>query len=369
MFEEFGLYDEIDIAPDVPHVVMMAGNNFLVDTRALKSAVSVAQWKLQVTAIGLAERGIRGERQIGDVRLLSPAIPPRALVTGLRYRLSALRPWFISQAEYKRALGRWEYGTRELRGDRGRDARMRMRNGTPRQTPVSSRLGRAVRWRSLRLRRVVLAVRAAPLRRARRGNEGIGSGRQLLLTTYRSLSLARWRRILPEIIDQDLVIGRMLDRLRPDIIHVHDVFMLGIAARAAHRFALEGRDVKVIYDAHEYLPGIAVIAPRRIAAYCDLEKEFIQDADRVVTVSEPLAQWLQRDHSLDRLPDVVLNAPVEAPTDTVRALSANWPTCHRTRLSSSTLAASTVPVASTPSSAPCRPSLASTSWWSLAAIR
>ena len=59
MFEEFGLNDEIDIAPDVPHVVMMAGNNFLVDTRALKSAVSVAQWKLQVTAIGLAERGIR----------------------------------------------------------------------------------------------------------------------------------------------------------------------------------------------------------------------------------------------------------------------------------------------------------------------
>ena len=196
MFEEFGLNDEIDIAPDVPHVVMMAGNNFLVDTRALKSAVSVAQWKLQVTAIGLAERGIR-ESDRSATCGCCPAIPPRALVTGLRYRLSALRPWFISQAEYKRALGRWEYGTQELRGDRGRDARTRMRNGTPRQTPVSSRLGRAVRWQLLRLRRVVLAVRAAPLRRARRGNEGIGSGRQLLLTTYRRLSLARWRRIFP----------------------------------------------------------------------------------------------------------------------------------------------------------------------------
>jgi glycosyltransferase involved in cell wall biosynthesis len=317
LLDEFDLADEVDNASDVPHVVMMAGNNFLVDTRALKSAVSVAQWKLRVTAIGLAERGVRGERQIGDVRLLSPAIPPRALVTGLRYRLSALRPWFTSQAEYKRALGRWEYGTRELRGDRGRDARMRMRNGAQPQSPAGFQLGRAARWRLLRLRRVLLAVRAAPLRRARRGNEGIGSGRQLLLTTYRRLSLARWRRILPEIIDQDLVIGRMLDRLRPDVIHVHDVFMLGIAARAAHRFALEGRDVKIIYDAHEYLPGIAVIAPRRIAAYCDLEKEFIHDADRVVTVSEPLAQWLQRDHGLNRLPDVVLNAPVEAPTDTV----------------------------------------------------
>ena len=60
---------------------------------------------------------------------------------------------------------------------------------------------------------------------------------------------------ISEIIDQDLVIGRILDRLRPDIIHVHDVFMLGIAARAAHRFALEGRDVKVIYDARSTSPG------------------------------------------------------------------------------------------------------------------
>ena len=317
-FDEFGLADDTTNAnmPDAPHVVMMAGNNFVVDTRALKSAMSLARWNLRVTAIGLAERGIRGERQLGDVRLLSPAIPSRALSSGLGFRVSVLRPWFSSQAEYKRSLGRWEYGTRELKGDRGREIRERKRPVTARHSMCRSRVGRAVRWRLLRLRRILLAIRAAPLRRHRKTNEGVGTGRHLLLTVYRRLSLARWRWVLPEIIDQDLVIGRMLDRLQPDVIHVHDVFMLGIAARAAHRASLKDRDVKVVYDAHEYLPGVAVVPPRRIAAYCDLEDEFIHDADRVVTVSEPLAQWLQRDHQLERLPDVVLNAPVEVPQDT-----------------------------------------------------
>jgi glycosyltransferase involved in cell wall biosynthesis len=313
---EFGTTDDADdFVSDVPHVVMMAGNNFLIDTRALKAAMSLAHWNLRVTAVGLAERGVRGERRVGNVRLLCPAIPPRAQLTGPGYRLSALRPWFNSQAEYKRALGRWEYGARELRGDRGREARLRMHNAPARQSVVRSRLGRAMRWRFLRLRRIALAARAAPVRRGGKRNEGIGTGRQLLVAAYRRLSLARWRQVFPEIIDQDLVIGRMLDQLRPDVIHVHDVFMLGIAARAAHRSSLTGRDIKVVYDVHEYLPGVAVVAPRRIAAYCDLEREFISDADRVVTVSAPLAAWLQRDHKLDRLPDVIMNAPVEARDD------------------------------------------------------
>ena len=36
VLDEFDLADEVDNASDVPHVVMMAGNNFLVDTRALE---------------------------------------------------------------------------------------------------------------------------------------------------------------------------------------------------------------------------------------------------------------------------------------------------------------------------------------------
>ena len=307
--------DLIGLPANAAHVVMLTGNNFVVDPRALKTAMTLANWDLRVTAIGLPARGIRGERQVGKVRLVCPLIPQRALVTGFRYRIGALRPWFASQAEYKRALGRWEYGTRELRGERGREARDRLRSGSRSRRNFSDRLRRAAHWRWLRLERMVLAARARPLRRRQKTRSGVGTRRGIALAAYRRLSLAPWRWVLPEIIDQDLVLGSMLDQLRPDILHVHDVFMLGIASRAAQRAAIDGHLVKIIYDAHEYLPGIAVVPPRRVAAYCDLEKEFIHEADRVVTVSEPLAEWLRRDHNLERLPDVILNAPVESPAD------------------------------------------------------
>jgi glycosyltransferase involved in cell wall biosynthesis len=307
--------DLVGLPADTAHVVMLTGNNFVVDPRALKTAMVLANWDLRVTAIGLPARGIRGEHQIGKVRLVCPVIPQRALLTGFRHRIDLLRPWFATQAEYKRALGRWEYGTRELRGERGRDVRDQLRYGGRLRRNFSDRLRRAAQWRWLRLERVVLNARARPLRRRQQTRWGIGTRRRLAVDAYRRSPLAQWRWVLPEIIDQDLVLGSMLDQLRPDVLHVHDVFMLGIASRAAHRAAIDGYLMKIIYDAHEYLPGIAAVPPRRVAAYCDLEKEFIHDADRVVTVSEPLAEWLRRDHDLERLPDVVLNAPVESPAD------------------------------------------------------
>jgi glycosyltransferase involved in cell wall biosynthesis len=171
----------------------------------------------------------------------------------------------------------------------------------------------------LLLRRAIFHARAYLVRRAKQKADltdlGIGKRRERLLALHRRLPSGRWRRVMPELVDQELTLGPLLDRLQIEVIHVHDVFMLGIAARAAHRAALEGRTIKIIYDAHEYIPGVPVVAPRRVAAYADLEREFIRDADRVITVSEPLARWLQRDHKLARLPDVVLNAPVEPPDD------------------------------------------------------
>ena len=122
--------------------------------------------------------------------------------------------------------------------------------------------------------------------------------------------VVRWRDELPAAIDDDIVLGRELDRICPDIIHVHDVFMMGVAARAAGRAALKGRKVHLVYDAREYLPGLACVPERLIAAYCDLESEFLPDFDRVITVSEPLADLLVQDHGLLRRPDLVLNAPV-----------------------------------------------------------
>ncbi|TCO33096.1 glycosyltransferase involved in cell wall biosynthesis [Kribbella steppae] len=312
-----------------PKVVMMAGNDIVVDARVLKYAQTVANWDLDVTCIGIPGRKLRGARQFGKVQVLCPPIQSKVLVTGWRKRLANvkanLKPWFSTEAEYMLAYGRWQYASRELRGDRGRDRRDRERIGgesgssVPAQRSPLDRLQRAARWRLLRLHRAILHARAYFVRRAKRQVDltdlGIGKRRERLLALYRHLPSGRWRRVMPELVDQELTLGPLLDRLQIEVIHVHDVFMLGIAARAAHRAALDGRTIKIIYDAHEYIPGVPVVAPRRVAAYSDLEREFIRDADRVITVSEPLARWLQRDHKLASLPDVVLNAPVEPPED------------------------------------------------------
>ncbi|MFF0338341.1 glycosyltransferase [Kribbella sp. NPDC004875] len=313
-----------------PKVVMMAGNDIVSDARVLKYAQTVANWDLDVTCIGIPGRRLRGVRQFGKVQVLCPVIPSKVLVTGWRKRWANvkanLNPWFRTENEYMLAYGRWQYASRELRGDRGRDRRDRERTGsapgpllTRLQRSVFGRLQRAARWRSLRLHRAVLQARMYFARRAEQtvdlNDLGIGKRRQRLLALYRHLPSGRWRRVMPELVDQELTLGPLLDRLLIEVIHVHDVFMLGIAARAAHRAALDGRTIKIIYDAHEYIPGVPVVAPRRVAAYTDLEREFIRDADRVITVSEPLAHWLQRDHKLTKLPDVVLNAPVEPPAD------------------------------------------------------
>ncbi|GAA1134396.1 hypothetical protein GCM10009630_35900 [Kribbella jejuensis] len=307
-----------------PKVVMMAGNDIVSDARVLKYAQTVANWDLDVTCIGIPGRRLRGVRQFGKVQVLCPTIPSKVLVTGWRKRLANvkanLNPWFRTEAEYMLAYGRWQYASRELRAERGRDRRDRDRGDRTgaKKRSLRERMQRAIRWRSLRLHRAILNARAYFARRAAQteaADLGIGRRRERMLALYRHLPSGRWRRVMPELVDQELTLGPLLDRLLIEVIHVHDVFMLGIAARAAHRAALDGRTIKIIYDAHEYIPGVPVVAPRRVAAYTDLEREFIGDADRVITVSEPLARWLQRDHKLAALPDVVLNAPVEPPTD------------------------------------------------------
>ena len=297
---------------------MIAGNDIIPDVRVLKYAHTVAGFGLEVVAVGIGGPRLTGERTIGGVRLICPAVSPRASVSGWRHRLSAARPWFSDAESYRRSLGRWEYAAAELAALPGRDARDSARIGVTGVGPIAPPEGlpgsRRLRGMLLALRRRVLAVRARPIRWARNSSSnGVGAARARRIRLYRSLGLARWRAVMPELMDAELTLGPLLDSLAPDVIHVHDVYMLGVGARAAQRAALRGRQVKLVYDAHEYVRGTAAVAARRVAAYADLESEFIADADRVITVSEPLAAWLRRDLGLSQLPDVVLNAPVDVP--------------------------------------------------------
>jgi len=124
---------------------------------------------------------------------------------------------------------------------------------------------------------------------------------------------ARWRQVLPELQAYEAAVGPLLDELDADLLHPHDIFMLGVAVRAAARSQSRGHRAFVVYDSHEYLPGLAGPPARTTAAYVDHEREYLPRADRVITVSEPIADELARSYGLDRRPSLVLNAPIVAP--------------------------------------------------------
>jgi glycosyltransferase involved in cell wall biosynthesis len=124
-----------------------------------------------------------------------------------------------------------------------------------------------------------------------------------------------WRRVLPDIGDYAAAYAPVIAELAPDLLHAHDVHMVGIAHDAAARAQAAGRWLPWVYDAHEYVPGLSCYGPRTprvIAGYADLELQYIRSADRVITVSPPIAAELSRRFDLDRPPALVLNTPARS---------------------------------------------------------
>jgi glycosyltransferase involved in cell wall biosynthesis len=120
-----------------------------------------------------------------------------------------------------------------------------------------------------------------------------------------------WRALEPGLWNYERAMGPTIDELQPDLIYANDFRMLGVGARAKERAVAAGRPVKLIWDVHEFLPGIK---PRRdnrywLPAHCAYEREYARYADAVVTVSPMHAELMQREHNLPDLPEVVLNAP------------------------------------------------------------
>ncbi|PTA47663.1 glycosyltransferase [Micromonospora sp. RP3T] len=162
------------------------------------------------------------------------------------------------------------------------------------------------------LRRRLVARGGLPLRAARLARRPVEHAQ---VRYWRArLGDRAWRRLEPGLWDYERVAGPVVDALRPDLIHAHDFRMLGVAARVVDRARDRGRAVKLVWDAHEWLPGAR---PRRdnarwLPAHLGYVREYVGHADAVVTVSDTLADLLVRDHALPERPTVVLNAPVTA---------------------------------------------------------
>jgi len=278
------------------HVVMTVANDISRDTRVRKSALAVAATGARVTVVGYAPDGRRHEMRLGPVTLLRVPVPfflrDHARVERTRRRrLLAPGPMGSPAAERDRAV-------RTTLAVRERDLELLS--------------GKRYRLLERRLAARRLATRARGLL-GRKGERASTLGWRIVdKGLSRVTGGARWRRVLPEVDDYELAFGPVLDELAPDAIHAHDVHMVGVAARASARAAARGRRVPWVYDAHEWVAGLSQYGGRTarvVAAWSDLEQEYVRSAARIVTVSPPLAEALQRRYDLPTPPDVVRNIP------------------------------------------------------------
>lgn len=309
---------------------MLVDNGVDGDSRVQKAARSAADLGFDVTLLGMSSDDRVHSWRLGaaTVRLL-PVPSPLA-----RRRHEFRRAWLRWPLAYPpsgiaahraQQVKAWQHDLR-LRAAR----RAMAAGGGPGAGPGAGTAGSAgtgtgaVQW-TVGMRAQLLAAqflrrwvsfRYWQLTRARRGRRFTGPWDRAYTAFWGAVhGDGAWRRLEPGIWDWELAYGKAIDDLQPDLIHAHDFRMIGVGAMAAIRARAAGRPVKLVYDAHEFLPGIKprVDNARWLPAYCGYEREFMPYPDAMITVSESLAQLLQEHHGLAERPAVMLNAPLADP--------------------------------------------------------
>ncbi|MFI7060435.1 glycosyltransferase family 4 protein [Kribbella sp. NPDC050124] len=296
-------------------VVMMVANDVTNDSRVRKEAAALAETGAEVTVLGVSASGLPSREMLDGALIVRVAVPFSLQEERKRSR-KARRDWrpplvgYKNRSTYVARSQRIQAELKELKSDSGHAiARAKAGQGNPLKfkAGVATRLLRRSRWQTAKkvtwVRKGVGNKADAPFKFGWRAYDGV---------IHRLPWPAPWRKLHPEALDLEIAFGDLIDRLEPDVVHAHDMHVIGVATRAAGRAKLRGKDLKVVYDAHEYVAGLSRYGARTrrsIAAWANHEAEYIRDADRVITVSPAIARTLQQDHDLDHEPAVIMNTP------------------------------------------------------------
>ncbi|MFU8873784.1 glycosyltransferase family 4 protein [Micromonospora sp. SL4-19] len=289
---------------------MLVDNGVNGDSRVQKAARSAADAGWEVILLGRAPTGTPETWHLGraEVRLLKAPLPLSKRPHEFR------RAWLRAPLAYPPS-GIAAHRAQAVKAWRA-DLRVRRAELTVADREAGSS---ALRWQLLRaeerfsgLVRRWVSLRQRELGRARRGRKLDGPwDRAYTLFWQKVQGGGAWRRLEPGLWDYELAFGPVIDQLKPDLIHANDFRMIGVGARAKIRAAAKGRRVALVWDAHEYLPGVQPWRDnaRWLPGNMAHEREFVPYADAAMTVSDGLADLLQAEHGLAVRPDVVLNAP------------------------------------------------------------
>lgn len=290
---------------------MLVDNTIDGDSRVQKSARAMAEAGWEVHLIGRAPSSGADTYQIGEAqihRLPLRRLPARKT---LRRRMTKLRYPLSYQNQDKALL--------KTRSIKVIWADLEMKSaGTEVRTGISknsqtTQLPLLAQRTVGKLRRSTIKARVRQTK-ARANSWGDKDGtweeveRRFWSTTMGDRA---WRRLDPLPLRYELSYRDKIEELQPDLIHAHDFRMIGVAARAAVRARRAGRNVRVIYDAHEFVPGLATAnrSKKWLASQVAYEREHIGYVDAIVTVSPALAEMLESAHGLAERPAVTLNAP------------------------------------------------------------
>ncbi len=96
----------------------------------------------------------------------------------------------------------------------------------------------------------------------------------------------------------------------PDIVHAHDYTALPIAGAIVEILQRAGRPAQLVYDAHEYVPGVAHLTKPMAALYTKIERKYSKGVAAVFSVSEPMNDLLMDQLKVAKRPTIVANDPL-----------------------------------------------------------
>lgn len=290
------------------HVVMLVANDVATDTRVKKEALALARGGMRVTVVGWASEGRPDSTWMGPVKIVRVPVEFVMRDESARARLPTPRRFLLDTGSAARAGARIRARERDVRGRSGL-AIQRRPDGV--MGTLLFRAGvaeRQVERQVLRGRRLAARMQDDLAHRVEQRHETRAEQKLARGTA----DPVRWRHEHSEILDYEIAFGPVVDALQADVLHAHDMHVVAIASHARARARAAGREVRWVYDAHEYVPGLSQYGGRTarvVQGWADLEGEFIRDADMVITVSPAIAEALQEKYQLAELPAVVLNIP------------------------------------------------------------
>lgn len=101
-----------------------------------------------------------------------------------------------------------------------------------------------------------------------------------------------------------------IQKLKPDFIHSHDFGAIRLGHDLVERLRQEGNTSFWIHDLHEYVAGLEQMDEAVLEEALIDQRELIRRADRLITVSGPIARELSVDYDLSTPPVTIFNCPI-----------------------------------------------------------